>query len=68
MTWEQKTLDSFKNEIGRAAAMLQDSIPGAVVTLVIRFPVDEHAYVIAGEDSLNNLSRVLDLARQQTAQ
>lgn len=58
----------FKSEIGRAAQVLQDSMPGAVVTLIIRFPGYEDGYCIAGQDDLDAIGDVVRRARLLGAQ
>jgi hypothetical protein len=61
-------VELFKSEIARAAMTLQNSLPGALVTLIIRFPTYEEGYVVAGEDDLDALADVIRRAKLQGAQ
>lgn len=60
-------LDTFKADMARVTEIIQDRIPGAYVTLVIRFPGHDEGYLVAGGDDLDAVTDVIRRAGIQSA-
>jgi hypothetical protein len=57
---------AFKADMARVTQVIQDGIPGAYVTLVIRFPTHDEGFLVAGGDDLDAVADVIRRARDQT--
>lgn len=56
---------AFKSDMAKATEAIQGCIPGALVTLIVRYPGHEEGFLVAGADDLDAVADVIRRAKRQ---